>query len=269
MAENDPQLTLNEPAPVPAATPASAAVTPAQAPDARPVNPNSPKWALERISEETNGRRQAVERAEKAETELANARELLARLQSQPQPQAQPQPQPQPQRQPIPFQQPQGNDDQRIQDAARQQRFLEDINEARSRGFSEFGTGLDGFQGTINTIAAVGIGNDVLADVLAVDRANAHKIFHKIAQDPDGARALTHMTSPQRIAHFTRMTMADQPKTDPNPAPQPAKTSAAPEPRPASQGVAALPADTLADDVDDAQWSKNWDAKYSPRRRSA
>lgn len=263
MAEVDPQLNLNEPAPVAPAvtTPPAATPTPGAPPD-KPVNPNSPKWALDRIGVLTDRAQRAEQQVQERDTELANARELLARLQANPQPpQNQPQPQP---RAPIPFPQPQTNDDQRIQAAAREQRFMEDINDARSKGFQEFGA--EGFAGTINTLSAIGADNDFLADVLAVDRLNAHKLFHQIAQKPEQAAALAKMNSRQRIAEITRIAMVDKsaPAT-----PTPPKTSAAPEPRPASSGVDALPNDSLGDDVDDATWSRNWDAKHNPRRRSA
>src|SRR6185312_14380684 len=44
--------------------------------------PNQPpKWALERINEETNKRRQEAERREAAEREAQTLREMIARLQ--------------------------------------------------------------------------------------------------------------------------------------------------------------------------------------------
>ena len=223
------------------ATPAPAAVTPATPePAAKPVNPNSPKWALDRISEES-------QRARAAEAELAreragrqSAEELLRRMQAgggaTP-----PTPTPALAATPAtPVTQPRQAE---VAAEAARQRFMEDINDTVAKGLSQFGN--DSFTGTVNTLTACGATDEFLADVLAVDKANAHTLFQKIAAEPERAATLARMPSRQRIAEITRMSIAQggTPAAAPaNGAPTPAApapgVSKAPDPAPAIQAGA-------------------------------
>jgi hypothetical protein len=195
-------------APSPAAAlapPAAASVPPASAPaattePAKPVNPNSPKWALDRISEEARRARAAEEELARERAGRQSAEELLRRLQSgAPNANATAAP-PNPQQQ-----SPSGRQAEIAAEAARQ-RFLEDINDTVAKGLSQFGH--DSFTGTVNTLTAIGANDEFLADVLAVDKANAHQLFQKIAAEPERAATLARMPSRQRIAEIARMTVA-------------------------------------------------------------
>lgn len=213
---------------------AASAPAPAVAEPAKPVNPNSPKWALDRISEETRARREAEARAAEAAERANNAEALLRRMQTTGTAGANADPAPAASR--VPPAAPTA-DPAAVRQAAEQLRFQEDINSVIAAGISEFGQ--DSFHATSRTLDALGATDEFLADVLAVDKANAHKMFAKIAAEPEQAARLARLPSRQRIAELTRLSVAQGAPAvtadPPKPAAPAATVSKAPAPAPAIQ----------------------------------
>lgn len=208
--------------------PPAAVEPPALAPTAPPAK-EPPAWAMKRISEESARAREAVERAVAAERRATEAEALAQRLQARPAGDgAQPAPQPQQQAPADP-----NARQAEVQAEAARQRFYEDTVDVRNRGIRQFGAA---FTETLSILGALGATtDDFIQDVLAVDKAGAHATLKQIAADPEKAVALTQMTSRQRIAELTRMTMAEGAKPEP----------AAAEPKPpalAAKGVSKAPA---------------------------
>lgn len=234
------------------ATPPVAAEPVAADPVAKPVNPNSPKWALDRISQESQGRREAESLAQREAARADAAEELLRRMQTTSAtsptgtaPRTEPAPRPV-------TAAPTGDRRAEVAAEAARQRFLEDINAVSTKGIAQFGA--DSFVGTVKTLEAVGATDDFLADVLAIDKDNAHALFQKIAAEPERAATLARLPSRQRIAEITRMTLGDKPNgstvvTEPKTEPKPSATvSKAPPPAP--------PINTGSTQVTEKHW---WD----------
>jgi hypothetical protein len=132
----------------------------------------------------------------------------------------------------------------------------------------------EGFKQGLDVLGAIGLmpredGNtEFMQDVLAVDKAGAHKILDKLAKDPEKAASLVGMDSRRRIAELTRM--ADAPKTEVKPAveaPKPAAVSRAPTPAPRLAPLAAAPdVDPTTPDgndkLDGEAWNKWYASKY-------
>ena len=140
------------------------------------------------------------------------------------------------------------------------------VRNAGENEFKDFGETL----GILNAIGATN--DDFVSDLLAVDKAGAHKILDKLAKDPEKAASLVGMDSRRRIAELTRM--ADAPKTEVKPAaevvPKPAAISRAPAPKPALSPLAAGPeVDPTTPEgnekMSDAQFEKWYKDKYQRR----
>lgn len=147
---------------------------------------------------------------------------------------------------------------------AAKQRLYDDTLAVRTAGETEF----KDFNESLQVLNAIGATNDdFVSDLLAVDKAGAHKLLDKLAKDPEKAASLVGMDSRRRIAELTRM--ADAPKTEVKPvaeAPKPA-ISKAPAPKPAISPLAAGPeVDPTTPDgnekLSDAQWEKWYKSKY-------
>lgn len=240
------------------ATPPVAAEPVAADPVAKPVNPNSPKWALDRISQESQGRREAESLAQREAARADAAEELLRRMQTtgttspnRTEMRTEPALRTEPAPRPVTAA-PTGDRRAEVAAEAARQRFLEDINAVSTKGIAQFGA--DSFVGTVKTLEAVGATDDFLADVLAIDKDNAHAIFQKIAAEPERAATLARLPSRQRIAEITRMTLGDKPNgsnavTEPKTELKPSATvSKAPPPAP--------PINTGSTQVTEKHW---WD----------
>jgi len=198
-----------------AAAQVAEAATAAAAEEAAKAAAKKP-WYLDRISQESGKAQQAQARADAAERRAAEAEALATRLQANgdaAKPVADGQ-------QPRATQ----DNDAAVLAKAEQLRFFEDTVEVKNRGLSEYGAA---FTDTLNVLNAVGAAsNDFVADVMAVNKAEAHKIFKQIADNPEKAVMLASMSSRQRIAELTRMTIAAQTK-EPDPAAAEAAKAAA------------------------------------------
>jgi len=242
-------------------------------------NAGKTPWYMSRIHEETNRAREALAAREAAERRAADAEALLARMQGgQKADGQQQQVTAQPQRQAVPQDQYQRD----VIQQAERLNLYQNSNDVKQAGFSTFGAG---FGDVLQTLTAVGAtSDDFVYDVISVDKANAHVLLEKLAQDPDVAVNLVNMHPRQRIAELTRMAMkegkpgANARQGGGEQQAKPAAISRAPAPKPAIEPSApAGEADWLdpnkLDNMTEAEanaiFSRNWDAKYSGRGRAA
>lgn len=225
----DPALTAD-----PVVDPAVTEPEPVPAPKADAT----PKWALERIGEET-GKRQAAEERERVATERANAlEEITRRLQAGAKPGDPAAQQPVPE----PITRRAASD---VEQEAARLVFDRDVQRVSETGHKAYGPR---WVDAVNILDRCNANStEFVASVMEIDPAKTHEIMFQIAQDPEKAVALTRMSPARRIAEITRIAdaMAD-PKAvvDPKPAPaadpKPA-ISRAPAPKPAVAPLAAAP----------------------------
>lgn len=251
-------VVVDPPAPPPAADAGDQHVDP-PAPDPDPPAPpagehgnkGKPPWFLTRISEET---------AAKNNLARENA-ELRAALERAGNPPAATDP---PAARPAP-----GNQQEfqtAVQREAQAIRLHEDTTAILNSGLAKF----PDFNQSLNVLRAVGATNDdFVMDVLAVDRGKAHEIYHTLAQDPEKAAALAGMSSRNRIAELTRMTMpAAAPAADTKidtKAPAPKQVSKAPPPPPAVDPSASKTKDWRADDSSEEEFTRGFNERMKER----
>jgi hypothetical protein len=249
--------------PDPAAAAAAAAAEKAHG------NAGKRPWFMDRINEETNAKQAERQRAEAAERERDHFRTLAERLQSGEKPpagEAQPQPGAPLKPTSVTTRPAQGDPifSEAVKAEAAQQRFFEDTLAVKDAGLAAF----PNFAQSLEILTAVGATNsDVVQDIFAVDKANAHVMLDRLAKDPDKAAALVAMDSRRRIAELTRMTMTEAPKTAAAVVPG-AKISKAPPPKPVIEGGGGGqvdPLEDLEDKTSDDAFSKAWDKKYLKR----
>lgn len=212
----DPAVTDPEPAPAPKSDP-------------------TPKWALERIGEET-GKRQAAEERERVATERANAlEEITRRLQAGAKPGDPAAPEPATRRAAP------ASD---VEQEAARLVFDRDVQRISETGLRTYGPK---WADAVNILDRCNANStDFVSSVMEIDPAKTHEIMFHIAQDPEKAVALTRMSPARRIAEITRIVdaMAD-PKAAVDPKPVPAEPkpaiSRAPAPKPAVAPLAAAP----------------------------
>lgn len=207
---------------------------PDPAPQAIPTPaPTAPRWALERIGEETNKRQAAEERARSYE-------EIVKRMQSQPKAPAADPAAPAPQERlaaPV-------GDQSAVQQEAARIVFERDLVNVSNAGVTAYGG--QAWGDAINLLNKCNANTaEFVASVMEIDPSRTHEIMFEIAKDPEKAVALARMTPVRRATEITRMSM---PKTDPKPAidpkqevePKPA-VSRAPAPKPAIAPHASAP----------------------------
>jgi hypothetical protein len=240
-----------EPAPE-SAPPTAAALTPA------PERMVSAKIFEKTAFELREDRRQANARAEAAEKRANDFQAIIERLQAgNPDPSA---PSATP-RTPAPAAPTDFQAAVRAQSAA--DRLKEDSLAVLATGQQAFGD----FGQSLSILTAVGaLSDDIVSDLIAIDKTSAHIIIDKLAKDPEKAASLVTMDSRRRIAELTRMTVV--PAAAPQPAPAPAVAapaapaiSRAPAPAPRVAPVAqAQDVDPTTPDgnekMSDAQWEK-------------
>ena len=244
-----------------AADPGAAGGTPEPKP--APVGEVVPrKVFLDRVNEETNKRRASEQALTEANKRAADAEALAARLQqagAKPGEHAAAPMRTEVQPQPQDFQA-------QVRIEAQRQRIYEDSVEVLNAGSGAF----KDFSDSLGILKALNVTNDdFLADLIAVDKLNAHIILDRLAKDPTRAQTLAAMDSRRRTAELTRMAMAEQakPAAGAAPAAKPASVSRAPAPAPVLEGTQANVVDALTDDkASDQDFSKAWDAKYKTRR---
>lgn len=246
----------------PAADPAAAAVVDPPAlddpqPDPAPAGEHGNKgkspWYMKRLADETEARRQAEQRAVDAEA-------LAARLQASGNPPAADAP-----RAPAPAA---GDFNTAVQREAQRLRLADDSTAVRDAGFKEFG---GDFGNSLSILTAIGAtSDDIVLDVLAVDKANAHKIFENLAKDPEKAASLVGMDPRRRIAELTRMSDALAPKAAAAPAAKPGAVppkgiSKAPAPPPPVDPSASKTIDGYSDEATDDQFTAQFNERMKAR----
>lgn len=230
----------------PPATSVSVAGEPAEATEEPKEHGNKGKspWYMRRLAEE-------ADRARAAEEEAKNLKEMLDRLQSGKEEPAKPAP---------------TQDVDAIVNARIAERDLQrDSNDILQSGLKDYGSQ---FNETVKMARALGIvSDDMVLDLAAVDKTNAHKILTELTTDPDRAELLARMNPRQRLAELTRISMAvSAPKTEaPKPAPA-AKVSKAPAPPPPVEPSATKTKDwRTADSEEDFQ--SGWEAMMERRSK--
>jgi len=256
-----------DPAAAPAADPAAVdPPQPDQTPEPTPEtvqhgNKGKKPWFLDRISEETAAKNAERERAIAAERRAQSAEALLQRLQANPDGNT-----------PSPVQTPatpaidEAQIEQLVDKRAEARLFAQDTVNVKNAGLAKFGAG---FETTLGILTDLGVTkDDIVSDILAVDKANAHILLDTLAADPEKASTLVRMSPKARIAELTRMSMtttAPAAKTTPAPAaPAPKTVSRAPAPPPPVEPSASKVTDWRTSESD-ADFSKGWEENMAKR----
>lgn len=229
---------------------------PALEPTPEPERPHGNKgktpWYMERISSETDRRRQAEEQLAQKAREAEEARSMLERLQNGDKPVS-----------PVRTETVQ-DDDARVEARAALKLLQRDSAEVRTAGVREYAD----FGDSLKVLTSVGAtSDDFVQDLIDTDKPNAHKMIDFLAKDPDRALELVNMSSKRRVAELTRIAMTEfnKPAAAAPPAPAPkVAVSRVPPPKPVLDAVSDdLGAVDLSNDkLDDATWSKLWNKKY-------
>jgi hypothetical protein len=140
--------------------------------------------------------------------------------------------------------------------------LAEESTTIRDAGYREFGQSFGQNLAVLNAAGAVS--DDMVLDLIAVDKANAHKILAALAQDPERATALATMDSRRRTAELTRISMAANAPTTPAPkAPATKQVSKAPAPPPPVEPSSTKTIPWYSDEASDADFDKGF---YDPNR---
>ena len=259
-----PPAAVEPPAPAavePPAPAAPAAVDPPVAVEPPAPRNEAPKWALERISQESARAREERGLREVAERKAQEYEAMLERMRQQPpvDPARQPQP---PQRQEPP--RPDSRD--AIEAAAARHVYLRDVEDVRSKGLSQYGAE---FNDTIRAVTAYGVDDAFLQDVIDADRSNAAAMLQQLAHDADRTIAMTRMSSRQRIAELARMNMVEAQKSGASAggaasAPRSA-TSRAPAPPPSVQPTARQETDWRSDKASEKDYTSGFRETFKKR----
>jgi hypothetical protein len=232
------------PADLPAPDPALAPGDPPE-PGERPHgNKGKTPWYLNRISEESEARRQAEARAQELQA-------MLERKSTDPAAPAAPK-----------------ADDAAIETRARQiaQETLnnERIGSVISAGVAKFA---DWDDRTAKLAAAGAATPAFVLDVVAVDPVNAHVILNALADDLQKAAHLAKMDTRTRTIELVKMSMAANqtaqpaPAVDPKPPVPPKTVSRAPPPPPPVDPGASQSVDWRSDKASDDDFSRGWEAR--------
>lgn len=157
----------------------------------------------------------------------------------------------------------------RVDQRAEAKLFHEATVSVRDAGFQKFGAA---FEGTLNILMAAGVtGDDIVADIIAVDRSNAHVLLERLAQDPEKASALVKMNPRARVAELTRLSMTAtapvEPKNALTPKPAQKQVSKAPAPPPPVEPSTSKTIDWRTDEASDADFDAGF--REMMKKRSA
>jgi hypothetical protein len=227
-------------------------------PDPAPP-PSAPKWALERIGEETNKRQAAEELARQNAERASSYEEIIKRLQTEPKPAETASPTQRPAVVP--------QDRSAVEQEAAQIVFKRDMANISETGAKAYGMR---WNDAVQALDAYGANSTEFVGTVVdvVGPAKAHELMFQISQDPEKAVLLAKMPQTRRVAEITRMFDAmAEPKlaADPKPAdpsPKPA-ISRAPAPKPAVAPHAAAPdIDPRTPEGDARMSDSEWEVWY-------
>jgi hypothetical protein len=238
-----------------AAEQAAAAATQAAA-AAKAKGQKAPKWALERLAEETRAKQALAVELEHERAEKRRLAELTERLQAAGKDgkdgaaAAATKP-------PVPAI-PAERFDAEVQRRAEQLLFTQDCNAVAAAGHAAF----PDFGETLGILNAVGATSDeFLQDIIATDKAAAPALMRELAANPERAKQLVTMSSRQRVAELVRMSIP----LGRNKASVPSVgnvLSRAPTPKAAVSGQASRDEGGLNDTIGDEEFSRRWDDKF-------
>jgi hypothetical protein len=213
---------------------------------------NAPKWAMDEITAQRAARRAAEEAAAAKDREIENLRQLAERAGTPGAKEGIAAPGT-PQRTQYGSKE---EFDRAVEVAATQREFAKSTQDIFDAGIKDF----QDFQESLNIMTAVGATSDEFAaDLVAVDKANAHKIIHELAQTPELSKRLAAMSSRQRVAELTKMSLKMQEDTGKGGTRQVSRAAA---PLRALEGSAGSDTNDLGDNVPDDVWSARFDKKY-------
>jgi hypothetical protein len=240
-AAADPPAVENEPAPEPE--------------PAKPAEPAKKPWFLERISQESARALEAQTRADAAERRAREAEALAERLRAGQNTDGH--------REPEPRHAPPQDHQATIRAEAQKLRLYEDSAEVKRQGLAKYGSGFNDTLAILNAAGAVS--DDFVSDVLAIDRSNAHDLFHKIASDPETAASLAQMDPRRRIAELTKMSLAPAKAVETAPSAQKSVSKAPPPPPKIDAGTSQAKA-PYSDDMTDEEFTATWKERMAKRQ---
>ena len=214
---------------------------------------NAPKWAMDEITTQRAARRAAEETAAAKDREIENLRQMVERSAKDGAGTAADTATAAPSRSQFANKE---EFDRAVEAAAQQREFARSTQDVFDAGIKDF----EDFQESLNIMTAVGAtSDDFAADLVAVDKANAHKIIHELAQTPELSKRLVAMSSRQRVAELTKMSMKLSETAAKTGVRQVSRAAA---PLRALEGSAGTDENDFSDNVPDDVWSSRFDKKF-------
>ena len=214
---------------------------------------NAPKWAMDEITTQRAARRAAEEATAAKDREIENLRQMVERSAKDGTGAATTTTTGAPQRTNFANKE---EFDRAVETAAQQREFARSTQDVFDAGIKDF----EDFQESLNIMTAVGATSDEFAaDLVAVDKTNAHKIIHELAQTPELSKRLVAMSSRQRVAELTKMSMK---LSEPGAKAGVRQVSRAAAPLRALEGSAGTDENDFGDNVPDDVWSSRFDKKF-------
>jgi hypothetical protein len=144
-----------------------------------------------------------------------------------------------------------------VEQAAAQRELAKAAQDVCDAGVKDY----EDFQESLNIMAAIGVTSvDFAADLVAVDKANAHKIIHQLAQTPELSKRFAAMSSRQRVAELTKMSLKmTEGSGGGKQVLRKDRVGAGPE---ALEGSAGTDTNDLGDNVPNDVWSARFDKKF-------
>ncbi len=148
--------------------------------------------------------------------------------------------------------------DRAVREEAAQREFAKATQDIFDAGLAAYS---DDFNDALKVTNGLGVtsDNEFVADLVAVDKPNAHKIINELSQTPEVAKRLLAMSSRQRVAELTKMSLKMQEGAGKGSTRQVSRAAA---PLRALEGSAGTDDNDLGDNVPDDVWSARFDKKY-------
>lgn len=153
----------------------------------------TPEWVQRRFSEMTRARHDAQREADTAKAEADTYKRLLEATQRGEQVDHD--------RQPVV--KAQGNDDDRIREAAQRLNAEQSFNQRCNSVFETGKAELPGFEDSVKNLGMIGISQDFIAGVVGLD--DAHKVLHALGSNPDEAIRILSLPALQQGRELERL----------------------------------------------------------------